>query len=185
MHYSNAGATLASYILERIYHKPFETQLRERILAPLGMTDTMITLTPGQQARLAIGYDGDGRVMPSDAAVALGAGALRSTTRDMVKYAAWEMDESHPEVALSHQPQATAGNYAAGLNWQIMTVDQRRVVWQTGNFEGYHSYCITEPELKIGLVVLLNEADNTSNPAHGEMVNAILKGLDTRAVLLP
>ena len=123
--------------------------------------------------------------MPNDDVALQGAGALKSSVRDMVKYAAWQLAERDPAVVLSHQPQATAGNYAAGLNWQMMTVDKRRVVWQTGNIEGFHSYCVTEPEAKIALVVLFNEADDTSNPAHGEMVNAILKSLDNQAVLMP
>ncbi len=183
--YSNAGAMLAGYILERVYHTPYETLVGDRILKPLGMTATAIIPTSRQRPRLAVGYDDGGRVMPGDDIVLQGAGALKSSTRDMVKYVAWEMDESHPAVAMSHQAQATSGNYAAGLNWQMLTAGDRRVVWQTGNIDGFHSYCIVEPELKIGLVVLFNEADVKSNPAHGEMVDTILKGLDAQAVLLP
>jgi len=42
-----------------------------------------------------------------------------------------------------------------------------------------------EPERKLGLVVLFNQADRETNGAHGAMVNEILKGLDPEAVLLP
>jgi CubicO group peptidase (beta-lactamase class C family) len=185
VHYSNAGAMLAGYILERIYRKPYETLVDERILKPLGMTATAISLTSRQRRYLAVGYNGDGVVMPSDDAVLQGAGGLKSSTRDMVKYVAWEMDETQAPVSVSHQAQATSGNYAAGLNWQMLTNGGHRVIWQTGNIDGFHSYCIIEPELKVGLVVLFNEADAKSNPAHGEMVNMILKGLDAQAVLLP
>ncbi len=184
-HYSNSGAMLASYILERVYGRPYETLVTDKILKPLGMTHTRLTLTPQQDAQVAKGYDGDGRTMPNGNVIFLGAGALKSTARDMVKYVRWEIDEKDPAVVLSHQPQSTSYNYAAGLNWQMLTVDNRRVVWQTGNIEGFNTYCITEPDLKTGLVVFFNEADPKANPAQGEMVNTILKGLDDKAVLLP
>ena len=184
-HYSNAGAMLASYILERVYGRSYETLVTDRILKPLGMKDTYLTLTAPQEARVAKGYDGEGRVMPDNTEVLLGAGALKSTARDMVKFVRWEMAESDPAVILSHHSQTGPGAYAAGLNWQMLTSNDRRVIWQTGNIEGYNTYCITEPELKTGLVVFFNEADSKSNPAQGEMVNAILKGLDEKAVLLP
>ncbi len=184
--YSNAGALLASYILERVYGEPYENLVKDKVLTPLGMTATTITLTPAQRTQVAVGYDGAGHVMPGDADEFLGAGALKSTARDMVKYASWEMAESDPAVVLSHQPQATAGTYAAGLNWQMMTgAEGRRVIWQSGNFDGFNSLCVTEPELKTAVVVLFNEADDASNPAHQDMVNAILKGLDDRSVPLP
>jgi hypothetical protein len=51
--------------------------------------------------------------------------------------------------------------------------------------EGFHSYCIVEPEHRLGLVALFNQADNDTNGAHGVMVNEILKGLDAGALLLP
>ena len=184
-HYSNAGAMLASYILERVYGQSYETLVTDKILKPLGMEHTRLTLTAQEEALVAKGYDGDGRVMPSGNVVFLGAGALKSTARDIVRFVRWEMAESEPAVILSHQSQTGPGAYAAGLNWQMLTSNDRRVIWQTGNIEGYNTYCITEPELKTGLVVFFNEADPKSNPAQGEMVNAILKGLDTKAVLLP
>ena len=184
-HYSNTGAMLASYILERVYGQSYEKLVTDKILTPLDMTHTRLTLTPQQDALVAKGYDGDGRIMPNGNVIFLGAGALKSTARDMVKYVRWEIAERDPAVALSHQSQSTSYNYAAGLNWQMLTVDSRRVVWQTGNIQGFNTYCITEPELKTGLVVFFNEADPRANPAQGEMVNTILKGLDDKAVLLP
>ena len=184
-HYSNSGAMLASYILERVYGQSYETLVTNKILTPLGMTHTHLTLTAKQDATVAKGYDGEGRIMPNGNVIFLGAGALKSTARDMVKYVRWQMAESDPAVVLSHQSQTGGGAYAAGLNWQMLTQDNRRVVWQTGNIEGFNTYCITEPELKTGLVVFFNEADPKANPAQGEMVNAILKGLDDKAVLLP
>jgi serine-type D-Ala-D-Ala carboxypeptidase/endopeptidase len=183
--YSNAAATLAGYILERIYGLTYEDLVRTRIAMPLGMRDTAITLSPDQARRRVMGYDAKGVAMPDNPEAIGAAGALHSTLDDMLKYAAWQMAESDAAVRLSHQSYTGDGSYQAGLNWQMINSDGRRVIWQSGNIEGFHSYCIVEPELELGLVALFNQADGQSNPAHDVMINAILKGIEPRAVLLP
>lgn len=183
--YSNAGATLAGYIIERVCGKPFETLLREGILTRLRMRDTAITLTAAQRAHLAPCYDGKGEIMPIASTILQGAGSINSCVHDMLKYAAWHVAETDQAVKLSHAPVMVDGNYSAGLNWQMLTSYHRRMIWQSGNFEGLHSYCILQPELKLALVALFNQADSKSNDGHGQMVNEILAGLDSRAILLP
>lgn len=183
--YSNAAAQLAGYVLERVYGEPFETLLKRKILAPLGMRDTTITLTSRQFDARTRGYDGQGRQMPDSPDSLQGAGAIKSSVRDMLKYVAWQVADSDAAVRLSHRPYLTSGNYAAGLNWQMLSDSGKRVIWQSGDFEGFHAYCIVEPEREVGLVALFNQADRDTNSAHGAMVNEILKGLDPEAMLLP
>ena len=183
--YSNSAAQLAGYVLERVYGEPYEALLTRKILVPLGMRDTTITLSQRQFATRTRGYDGNGRQMPDNPDGLQGAGAIKSNVRDMLKYVAWQVAELDPAVRLSHRPFVANGNYAAGLNWQMLSAAGRRVIWQSGNLEGFHSYCIIEPELNLGLVALFNQADNDSNGAHGVMVNEILKGFDPAALLLP
>lgn len=55
--YSNVGAGLLGYVLARRAGMSYEALLRARILAPLGMHDTTITLSPEQRARMATGHD--------------------------------------------------------------------------------------------------------------------------------
>jgi serine-type D-Ala-D-Ala carboxypeptidase/endopeptidase len=183
--YSNAAAQLAGYVLERVYGESFETLLKRKILAPLGMRDTTITLTSHEFNARTRGYDGQGRQMPDNPDALQGAGAIKSSVHDMLKYVAWHVAESDPAVRLSHRPFLTSGNYSAGLNWQMLSDAGKRVIWQSGDFEGFHAYCIVEPERKLGLVVLFNQADRDTSGAHGAMVNEILKGLDPGAMLLP
>jgi serine-type D-Ala-D-Ala carboxypeptidase/endopeptidase len=183
--YSNAAAQLAGYLLERVYGEPYETLLKRKVLAPLGMQDTTITLTPRQFAVRTRGYDGQGRQMPDSPDALQGAGAIKSSVNDMLKYIAWQVAESDPAVRLSHQPFLKSGNYAAGLNWQMLSDSGKRVIWQSGDLEGFHAYCIVEPERELGLVALFNQADRETSSAHGAMVNEILKGIDPGTMLLP
>jgi D-alanyl-D-alanine-carboxypeptidase/D-alanyl-D-alanine-endopeptidase len=183
--YSNAAAQLAGYILERVYGKPYETLLKEKIFLPLGMRSTTITLDNEQAGRLAQGYDSAGQVMPNVPDQIQAAGAVKSDVRDMLKYAQWEVEERDAAVRLSHIPRATAGEYSADLNWQMWRTGANRLIWQSGNFPGFHSLCVVMPELQIGVVILANETDAASNAARDRMANEILKGLDSRAIPLP
>lgn len=124
--YSNAAAQLAGYILEKLYRRPYEQLLRAKILAPLRMNATSISLSPADRDRLAPGWDDNGQraiLPPGDEA----AGGLKSTTDDMLSYVRWQIDETDPAVRLSHQRVWTAkgpvfgnqGTFGIGLNWQI------------------------------------------------------------------
>ena len=183
--YSNAAAQLAGYVLERVYGESYESLLKRKIFGPLHMSESTITLSARQFAARTRGYDGDWRQMPDMPNEAQAAAAIKSSVRDMLKYIAWQMDERVPEVELAHRPVFTSYNYAAGLNWQMLTVAGKRIIWQSGNIEGIHAYCIVEPELKLGLVALFNQSDKATDEAHGAMVNEILKGLDSQAALMP
>jgi serine-type D-Ala-D-Ala carboxypeptidase/endopeptidase len=183
--YSNAGAMLTGYILERLYGTSYEALLKKKIFSPLNMRATTISLSRVQEARAAKGYDEKGNLMPDNPNELQAAGAIKSTVNDMLKYAKWNIEETSEAVRLSHKPVLTSGPYAAGLNWQEMNGDGGRVIWQEGNIVGFNAFCIVEPELKIGLVIFANEEDPAS--AHGQSVlaNEILTHLDPKSVLLP
>jgi CubicO group peptidase (beta-lactamase class C family) len=183
--YSNAGAMLTGYILERLYGTSYEALLKKKIFGPLSMHGSTITMSSIQVSRAAKGYDEQGHLMPDNPNELQAAGAIKSTVNDMLKYAKWNMEETDEAARLSHKPVLTSGPYAAGLNWQEMNADGRRVIWQEGNIVGFNSLCIVEPELKIGLVIFANEEDLAS--AHGQSVLAkeILTGLDPKSVLMP
>ena len=87
--YSNIGYGLLGHALSLEAGSSYEALLRERITGPLGMNDTVITLTPQTKARLAHGHNE--RLGPAgnwDLDAIAGAGAIRSTVRDMLKYCA-------------------------------------------------------------------------------------------------
>ena len=87
--YSNLGAGLLGYALALKAGMSYEQLVRRRILEPLGMTNTGITLTADQKARLAQGYNMS--VNPAknwDFDALAGCGALRSTASDMLTFEA-------------------------------------------------------------------------------------------------
>ena len=84
--YSNLGVGLLGQALALKAGLSYEELVRRRVLEPLGMTDTTITLTEAQKKRLAAGSNPSLRPVGNWRFDALaGAGALLSTSRDMLK----------------------------------------------------------------------------------------------------
>ena len=90
--YSNIGMGLLGHLMELRAGKDYESQVVERICRPLQMESTRITLTPDLKSRLATGHDEAGKQTdPYEMPAIDGAGALRSTVNDLLKYAAAEV----------------------------------------------------------------------------------------------
>jgi CubicO group peptidase (beta-lactamase class C family) len=107
--YSNFGSGLLGHVLSRVGGADYERQLIDRVLLPLGMHDTAIRLSDEQQARLAPGHAEGKPVRQWDFEVLAGAGALRSTMADMLRFLRANLDpESTPlraAIELTHQVQ--------------------------------------------------------------------------------
>ena len=164
--YSNLGVGLLGQILSRLDGKPYGQMVRDRILVPLGMTHTSIEVTPWMRQHLALGHGEDGSVVPGwDLPAFAGAGALRSTAADMMKF----LDANlHPErapleraMAFAHEPRAPtdAPNSWIGLNWFTLRTGADTIVWHNGGTGGYRTFAGFEPSKKIAVVVLTNSGD--------------------------
>ena len=67
----------------------YDALVRARITGPLGMTSTTIVLSPEQRERLAVGHNPQLVSVPNwDLPTFAGAGALRSSTNDMLTFLA-------------------------------------------------------------------------------------------------
>lgn len=188
--YSNVAAQLLGLVLERVYRKSYEELIRSKIAGPLRMRDTKVALTPSETARLPRGYAaGRAFVWPLSARFPA-AGALKSTTTDMLKYIAWHLAEKDEAVVLSHQPAGSTvwsrdGSFTVGLNWQILRTPVGRDVFQDGNVPGYHSMCVFCPELHVGIIVLTNEQVGATPAPLSPLVDRILKAVDPRFPATP
>jgi D-alanyl-D-alanine-carboxypeptidase/D-alanyl-D-alanine-endopeptidase len=183
--YSNTAAMLLGYILENLYGMSYEEFLKAKILAPLQMNTTKITLTESEKIRLVKGYDEKGSLIPYSPDQMQAAGALKTTVSDMLKYVKWQADEKDEAVKLSHKPTFRDGNYSAGLNWQILEASGFRVIWQDGSYFGFQSLCVIYPEMHMGIVILTNESSRSSASRVSAKANQITKGLDPNAIVLP
>jgi CubicO group peptidase (beta-lactamase class C family) len=159
--YSNVGVGLLGLALARATGQSYEQLERSLVWNPLGMTHTAITLTPWMQQHLVPGHDEQGNVVPNwDLDALAGAGAIRSTMIDMLKFADANL---HPErgpleraMAFAHRVRAKAGPMGIGLNWLSLYAGADTIVWHNGGTGGYRSYLGLLPSRKMAVVVLTN-----------------------------
>ncbi len=158
----NTAAQLLGYIMENVYNDNYENLLKKYFAKPLKMKNTYLLKSKELPSKMAKGYDGKGRIMQviywEDLRVAA---SIASSTADMLKYMAFQLNEKDPVVSLSHQP--TFGKIEDGaiaLNWKVKkTDDGRRSISHTGGSLGFSSYMVFYPDLNSGIVLLSNEAD--------------------------
>ena len=160
--YSNLGVGLLGHVLSLATGKSYEDLVRERVTAPLGMTHTSIALTPWMRDHLASGHDPEGRVVANwDLPTLAGAGALRSTALDMLKFVDAYLHRARGALGramtLAQRARAPAGPGASiGLNWLIVHPAADTIVWHNGGTGGYRTFVGFTPSRALGVVVLTN-----------------------------
>ncbi len=160
--YSNLGTGLLGHILASIHGSDWESLAKARILVPLGMTMTGVTLTAEMKRHLVRGHDAEGKVVANwDLPTLVGAGGLRSDAEDMLRFV--DANLAPPTTPLqaamqaSHAPLVDAGpEMKVGLNWHIRSTPTHTIVWHNGGTGGYMSFVGFDVERKVGVVVLEN-----------------------------
>jgi CubicO group peptidase (beta-lactamase class C family) len=106
--YSNLAAATLGVILERIYKRPYESLVLERICNPLGMNDTRQFTKSGDSLRLAKGYGPKYTLQAAwDYKSMAGAGSIHSTASDLLKFGVANMGAApsglNEAMQLTHQ----------------------------------------------------------------------------------
>ncbi|MGD9721794.1 MAG: serine hydrolase [Pirellulales bacterium] len=159
--YSNLAVGLLGHALALKDGVSWEEMVRQRICEPLSMNDTRITLDDDLRSRLARGHDAAGNAAENWHLPTLaGAGALRSTVNDMLKFMAANLGLAQtpfdPAIAASHQVHFKMGEAGGvALGWHVMPDG---TIWHNGGTGGYHSFAGFRPDKKVGVVVLANSA---------------------------
>jgi CubicO group peptidase (beta-lactamase class C family) len=161
---SNFALMVLSYALAKRSGRDFETLLRERLLAPLGMDDTFIVTRPSA-VRVAEGHFSNSRPTgPWDVRVDLaGAGGVRATLPDMVRYLEGQLgmrDSSiTPFLAQTQEQIAGVGSQATSMAWQILSTENGRTfAMRPGGTGGFSSFFAFDRAAKHGVVLLSNTA---------------------------
>ncbi|MBI1197342.1 MAG: serine hydrolase [Phenylobacterium sp.] len=160
--YSNVGMGLLGHVLARRAGTDYETLVRRRITGPLGMTDTAITLTPDQKARMATGHTEDHQPTPAwDLPTLAGAGALRSTADDLLVFLAAELGFAPSPLKPAMDAQLAVRRSASpmmdvALAWHILKTPAGEIVWHNGGTGGFRTFFGFDPKAKVGVVVLAN-----------------------------
>ena len=165
--YSNLGVGLLGHILALRAGSEYENLIVRRVCQPLKMENTRITLTSGMKARLATGHNAGLKPVANwDLPTLAGAGALRSTVNDMLKFVAANLGlvgtPLAPAMSKTHQVLHETGSQGleVGLGWHILKRFDTELIWHNGGTGGYHSFVGFVKRQRRGVVVLSNSTND-------------------------
>jgi beta-lactamase class C len=175
--YSNSGFVLLALALQRRFDTPYAQLLQTRLLAPLGMTSTVLPVPRGTargqlagefRRRAVQGYNADGKPVgePGNEQGPFnwpGTGQMYSSPRDMARFLAANLG------ALGEQPELQAAmalaqegvfqvnpRFTQGLAWQRVKNDDLLIVDKNGGLNNTATYVGMIPQHRLGIVILSN-----------------------------
>lgn len=190
--YQNIMFTAAGEIVARVQKMPWEQFVATRILKPLGMTNSNVSVKEMQAAKdFSFGY----RYNPDTKATAFlplrdidataPAGAINSSAKDMATWVKFMLNGgrsadgkrlvSENLFAELTKPQMTiAGKTSYGFGWFLQDYKGMKVVQHGGNIDGFTTAVAMLPEKNLGFVMLSN-ADNS--PIAGAIMSIVWESI--------
>jgi CubicO group peptidase (beta-lactamase class C family) len=169
--YSNLGFGLLGIAMAASAHRPYGVLLEQNILQPLGMKMSGTALNEVMRPHMAPGFDETGN--PANSwnfgrfDVFEGAGAIRSTAADMLRYLKANMGEGTDlltkSMKLAQTPRCHNGaGPLIGLAWEQQSSKRGNVVWHDGRTAGYATYVGFTADRHRGVVILSNTASSVT-----------------------
>lgn len=176
--YSNLALALAGEVVASASGETYEAYVQERILEPLGMTDTSVNLSPDDRMRLAAAYsrrlpDGTRRILPfTDSRGLTPAANMSSTVEDLARFISLQFQDEKVggkqvlkgstlrEMHRVHWlfPSWKSGR---GLGWSVRQFGGKTLVGHSGWVAGYQTQIGFIVEDRIGVIVLTNADDGS------------------------
>jgi CubicO group peptidase (beta-lactamase class C family) len=170
--YSNYGAALAGYIVQRVSGEPFETYVERHIFAPLGMTHATFRqpLPASLAADMSRGYLlGSGPAKGFEFVDPGPAGALSVTGDDIARFMAAHLDDgayggvpilSPATARLMHARAFRTAPDIDGMTLGFFEADRNghRVIGHGGDTVYFHSDLNLLPDDHVGIFLSLNSA---------------------------
>lgn len=178
--YNNLAFITAGCLVEKITGTTWEEQVRSRLLGPLGMSRTNLSVADSQKDDdFAQAYQRSEGVVSKmafrDISLAGPAGSINSSVEDMLKWVRLHLSKdgvvdgkavlSGPMLEQLHRPvmivsgeDPESGEIPIGyaLGWFVDVYRGHRRVHHGGNIDGFSALVLTMPEDDIGMVVLTN-----------------------------
>ncbi len=161
--YSNFGVGVLGFVLGRKIGGGYASAVSARILKPLELDDTFVTVPDAASKRRITGTTDDLAPTPPWTYDALaGSGAIVSTARDQLKLIDLELDAadgSHrplrPAMKLTQEPALDHPGVNEGLGWMI---DSAGHYWHNGGTGGFHAFLTFDKKTRHGVVILCSTA---------------------------
>lgn len=177
--YSPFGAGLLGFALGRKLGGGYARALDARVLRPLELKDTYVTVPAAAAARRAQGTNDDLAKAPPWTFDALaGSGGIVSCARDQLRLLDAELDAAaggtqglRRAMKLTQEPQLDRAGDNESLGWLI---DSAGRYWRNGSTGGFHAFIGFDPKTRRGVVLLAS----TSTSLVDRLADAMYKILD-------
>jgi CubicO group peptidase (beta-lactamase class C family) len=165
--YSNVGVGLLGEILGNIYHKPYPELISTYITKPAKMSHTEVINKPSDASLVAQGYDENIQpVAPWIFDALAGAGALKSSSSDMLIYGKLQVGEGSTRLTkamkLTHEITYKSDQNSLGLGWIFLNGDAN-LPQHNGGTGGYRSLICMDLERQIVVVMLANNSSSVDS----------------------
>jgi D-alanyl-D-alanine-carboxypeptidase/D-alanyl-D-alanine-endopeptidase len=199
--YSNFAFDVLSAALSHATGKPYDTLLKERVLDPGALNNTVLSLSADDHTRLLQGHSFDGRRLPDvkTPLIASGASGLYSTPDDVLRWLSWHLDRFSSKDAevrlLDHAAYLQRDGLspvfgldesgrmdAMSLGWIVMAPrgDLPLILQKAGGLQGIFTYTAFAPTRGVGAFVAINKFDFGAAMTMASVVNQLIGELAPR-----
>ena len=178
--YNNASLSVAGRILEQITGTTYEQAMKDLVLDPLGLDDTLFFMTEIMMRRFVVGHslEDDGTIKPARVwAMPRGgapAGGMSATAADQLAWARFHLGDgtapdgtrvlSAESVHRMQQPTVSMPGSAigdhVGISWLLRDVGGLRLVTHGGTTIGQYSEFVMVPERDFAIIAMTNCGPN-------------------------
>lgn len=179
--YSGGGYTLLQLVVEEITGQTYSEFMKNEILNPLDMNDSLYALQSDEVRNLAVGYEQTGEAYPILSFRELAAAGLHTSVVDFSKFVAAlinDEDENQPagrnilsEESLNMMFTPVMNRY--GLGFLIVSNEDHELITHGGTNFGYQSNFYMNRKSGDGIVILTNS--DSGHKMIQEMINRIVE----------
>jgi len=156
INYINTGFFLLSYVLEKIYEKPYSEILDEKIIKSIGLKNTYLgeNIQVNDNECNAYRHDGWIKQPMFDRTVLLGAAGIVSNAIDLTRFSNALFNGGLISMASLQQMKTLKDDYGMGLF--EMSFSDRTGFWIEGGLQGFRSWLIYFPDSNISIAITAN-----------------------------
>jgi CubicO group peptidase (beta-lactamase class C family) len=183
--YSNYGAALAGYIVQRVSGLPFETYVERNIFDPLGMTHSSFRQPLPESLRpfMSDGFDlAGGEAKPFELLNDMPAGALSSSGEDMARFMIAHLDSERAQKTTLLKPETASLMHRSvvknfpnlngmALGFYEENTNGHRVLTHGGDLNWFHSQLSLFMDDNIGIFISTNSAGNNKTDIRTDLLH--------------
>ena len=199
--YSNFAFDVLSAALSHATNTPYDVLLRQRVLDPGSLKDTVLAPRADDKGRLLQGHDFDGRPLPDvpTPVIAAGASGIYSTPDDILRWLSWHLDRFGSKDAetrlLAHASYLQRDGLspvsgldesghmdAMSLGWIVMMPrgSLPLILQKAGGLQGIFTYTAFAPTRGVGVFIAINKFDFCAAMTMASVVNQLIGDLAPR-----